>query len=88
MKKITITQTQWEDIGKSAGWIEKNASEDDHVNRRRSIRVDFDDGDHLNTDINGTKQEIEDYYLNSEPQDYDINHPDKLRKPIKVTFLK
>ena len=30
---------------------------DDEVNRRRSIKVEFSDGDHLYTDINGTKQE-------------------------------
>jgi hypothetical protein len=36
---------------------------DDATSRRRTVKVTFDDGNTITTDINGTKQEIEDYYI-------------------------
>ena len=39
---------------------------DDKVNRRRSIIVTMNDGTKIHTDINGTKDEIEEYYVNQE----------------------
>lgn len=62
---------------------------DDDVSRRRSIKVEFSDGDHLYTDINGTKQEIINYYMSpNDPQDYDINNPDRTRTVTNVEFIK
>jgi len=37
----------------------------------RAIRVTFDDGSHLETNINGTDKEIRDYYLG---QSFEIEH--------------
>ncbi len=64
-------------------------SEDDLIKRRRTIRVEFSDGDHLVTDINGTKQQILDYYFKqNEPQDYDLSDLSKKRTVTDVKFLK
>ena len=64
--------------------------DDSNVSRRRYVRVDFSDGDNLETAINGTKQEIRNYYLpngEGQMQDYDNDRPNALRKPVKVTFI-
>jgi len=64
------------------------AEEDDFIKRRRTIRVEFSDGDHLTTGINGTKQEIMDYYFKkNEPQDYDLSDLSKKRTVTDVKFL-
>ena len=36
---------------------------DDNLSRRRTVKVTMSDGDVITTEINGTKKEIEDYYL-------------------------
>ena len=58
---------------------------DDTVSRRRHIKVTMSDGDVINTEINGTKKEIEDYYLknNFVKQDEKTMH-----HGVKVEFLK
>ncbi len=64
------------------------AEEDDYIKRRRTIRVDFSDGDRLITDINGSKKEIMDYYFKkNEPQDYDLSDLSKKRTVTNVRFL-
>lgn len=118
--KITISKSQWEEMGRKANWLDKEISspkmmpgqtpyteeekkrlnnmvggaakgdmgeqnEDDFISRRRAVKVTFDDGDVISTEINGNKKEIEDYYLTQEPTDtYDEK---RLHKPIKVEFL-
>lgn len=52
---------------------------------RRIVRVDFDNGDHLTTEINGTPDEIRAYYLNGGPTDYD--NTGRTRRPVAVEFL-
>lgn len=39
---------------------------DDETSRRRVVKVTFSDGNTVNTDINGTKKEIEDHYIGKE----------------------
>lgn len=120
--KITISKSQWEEMGRKAGWTKKVAfkppnmmpgqtpyteeerkqlnelvgqasegdpgerNEDDFISRRRVVKVTFNDGDVVQTPINGTKKEIEDYYLNQEPTD--TWGEKRMHKPIKVEFLK
>ncbi len=43
--------------------LEPPASGDDAVYKRRGVKVHFDSGDSLATEINGTKEEVENYYL-------------------------
>ncbi len=63
-------------------------NEADFIRRRRTIRVEFSDGDHLITDINGSRKEILDYYFkNNEPQDYDLSDLSKKRTVKNVRFL-
>ncbi len=65
---------------------EHEPENDDDVERRRIVRVEFSDGDHLKTEINGTKQSILDYYLAPDrlPQDYDLAHPERTRMVTDV----
>lgn len=138
--KIKLSRSQWEEMGKKAGWMKKAdfmnfdpkdpknytpgqtpytdeewksvskmiddaaqaddmgmeeedylKAHDSNVSRRRHIIVTFSDGDTVETDINGTVEEIRDYYLpygdRGKAQDYDLAHPEKLRWPIKVEFI-
>jgi hypothetical protein len=96
---VNLSKSQWEAIGKEAGWIKManyeekmmpgqspytqeekglvnslvsdaahndpgEVSEDDEISRKRSVVVTMSDGDEINTEINGTKKEVTDYYLN------------------------
>jgi len=63
---------------------EMNQDNDDTFKSMRSIRVTLDDGDVINTQINGTKKEIEDYYYNNEFVAQDEN---TMRKVVLVQFL-
>ncbi|MFA5314221.1 MAG: hypothetical protein WC375_13045 [Methanomassiliicoccales archaeon] len=58
--------------------------EDDNTSRRRTVKVTFNDGDTISTGINGSKKEIEDYYLKHEfvKQDETTMH-----HGVKVEFL-
>ena len=61
---------------------------DADVPRRRTIKVTFSDGDHLNTDINGTVLSILKYYLQENPeQDYDLAHPERTRTVTDINFI-
>lgn len=53
---------------------------------QHDIKVNLSDGDHIITWINGTQEEVVRYYLNQEPQDYDLRHPEKTRFPTRVEF--
>ena len=66
MAKIKITKQQWVEAGTQAGWLKVSDMNDDAVSRRRAVRVTMSDGDVITTEINGTKKEIEDYYLKNE----------------------
>lgn len=56
----------------------------------KTVKVYFEDGNTLTTSINGTKKEIEAYYIGKCFQFGDTEeHPrDKMVKAIKVEFLK
>lgn len=58
---------------------------DDNVSRRRSVKVTFDDGDVVRTDINGTKKEVEDYYMKNE---FVKSDEKTMRRGVLVEFLK
>jgi len=125
--KIKLSKSQWELVGRKAGWIKQSKFEEkmipgqtpytpeekaklyslvgdaakgdqgeefddnDPYIKMRPIRVTFNDGDVIETNINGTKKEILKYYLphgnNGKATDYDINRPEATRYPIKVDFL-
>ena len=57
---------------------------EDKVSRRRSVEVTLSDGEVIRTEINGTKEEIEKYYLNNEFVAQDEN---TMRKGVSVEFL-
>jgi len=60
--QIKFSRTEWESIGKKAGWI-KEAQAEVHW-----IAVNFEDGNIINTKINGSKETILDYYLGEDRQ--------------------
>ena len=102
--KIKLSRSQWEKIGKKAGWMkvavipdegyadggepytdeEMDLMAKDDESRKRTVKVTFNDGDTLVTGINGTKQEIRDYYMKHEfvKQDETTMH-----YGVKVEFL-
>ena len=103
--KITLSKSQWEEIGKKTGWMkeaqvipsdgiadggepytdeEMDLIEEDNVSRRRTVKVTFNDGDTVTTGINGTKKEIEDYYLKHE---FVKSDEKTMHHGIKVEFL-
>jgi hypothetical protein len=57
-----------------------------HEVPRRTIRVTFADGNTLATDINGTEQEIRDYYLNNYFNLGDDTR-DNMQRGVSVEFL-
>jgi hypothetical protein len=125
--KIKLSKSQWEQMGKTAGWLKKsqfsenmmpgqtpyNSEEKKKLNglisdaaqgdpgeqdeasdpykTKRTIRITFNDGEELETWINGTRKEIVKYYMpygNRGPdQDFDNTHPEKVHHVVKVDFL-
>ena len=94
-----LNETDWTDRG-SPGWITPriNAKEflkdedlKDPYKKMRSIRVTFSDGYHFETQINGTKKEILEYYMPEgkpgSPHDFSNAHPEKTRQVVNVEFL-
>lgn len=53
----------------------------------RSIKVHFEDGNSICTNINGSNKEIEDYYIGTTFNFGDVDCKDKLVKATKVEFL-
>jgi hypothetical protein len=118
--KIKISKKQWEELGKTAGWIKKANFEEkmmpgqtpytdeekaklkslisdaaegdpgeqgeqkDPFKKMRYIRVTFNDGDVLETQINGTKKEVEDHYLK---HNFVKSDEKTMHHGIKVEFL-
>lgn len=99
--KMVLSKDQWEEIGRDMGWLrlsQSDATEDNdkNISRKRIVRVDFSDGDHLETWIKGTVQEILDYYMpyidkDGNPcgpdQDYSDADPQAVRRVVSVKFL-
>lgn len=54
---------------------------------RHTVKVTFANGNHLTTDINGTKAEVTSYYLGNMFNLGDGNGGDQMTKAIKVEFL-
>jgi len=79
---IVLNKNEWTSIGKKAGWLKT-------ANQRRSIRVTFEDGNTVDTEINGTEEEIKEYYLGKKFNfgDSDEHSKDKMVKAVKVEFL-
>lgn len=56
--------------------------------QRRSVIIHFEDGNTIPTDINGTEEEINDYYLGKYFNFGDSNDDrDKMVKAVRVEFL-
>lgn len=53
----------------------------------RAIKVHFDNGDSLVTSINGSNQEIENYYLGNTFNLGDGAGGDKMVKAVRIEFL-
>lgn len=78
-------------------WNPDNVKKSDsYISKRRSVKVTFSDGDHLETWINGTVPEILKYYMpekdaNGKPrgpdQDYSDANPKAVRHVVDVKFL-
>ena len=67
-------------------------SNDDNIWKRRSVYVLFHNGDSLTTEINGTKQSIEDYYKKNQfnmttSSDEEMGIEKLLTKGKEVIFL-
>lgn len=57
----------------------------EQTKRLRAVRVYFDDGDSLLTEINGTVEQIEQYFLN---KTFNIGcAEDKMKKCTRIEFL-
>jgi hypothetical protein len=79
---IKLDRSQWERIGKYAHWM-TDVNMDD-ISRRRTVKVTMSDGDVITTEINGTKKEIEDYYLKN---DFVKEDETTMHRGVKVEFL-
>lgn len=53
----------------------------------RTIKVTFDDDDYLITSVNGTVDEIEQYYLNRKFYLSDEYENEKMHTAVKIEFL-
>lgn len=59
---------------------------DDNVSRRRHIKVTYEDGNTIETPINGTRQEITDYYV-GKYFNMGSGEEDKMVMAVNVDFL-
>ena len=86
--KITLSKKEWEQIGKTAGWDDSKNIESP-VTEMRVIRVTFEDGNTMTTNINGTDEEIKEYYVGKYFNfgDTDSHPKDKMVKAVGVAFL-
>ena len=64
--------------------VNQSLNGDDGYKAMRYIRVTFDDGEVLETQINGTKAEIKEYYLTN---DFTKSDEKTSNRGIKVEFL-
>lgn len=62
----------------------KTPLNEDSIYKRRFVKVTFNDGDVVQTSINGTKKEIEDYYMK---QDFEKQDESGSHRGVKVEFL-
>jgi hypothetical protein len=74
-----------EEMDLMEGKPDPNAAQraDDNASRRRFVQVTFEDGEVIRTSINGTKSEIETYYLSQEFTRDD----ETTRKAVEVEFI-
>ncbi len=70
----------------ASGMLGFNQSKD-QMSKRRDVRIDFDDGDHFVSFINGTKQEVEDYYAIGLRFNVGFGPLDNFKTISKLTFL-
>lgn len=61
----------------SRGWI---------ITRRHSVRVTYGNGDSVTTEINGTEEEIRDYYI-GRTFNVGIGPDDNLQRAVAVEFI-
>jgi hypothetical protein len=72
---------------KIKGLVESEmAGVSDDASRRRHIKVTFEDGNTIETPINGTKKEIRDYYVDKY-FNMGVGDEDKMVKALSVEFL-
>ena len=84
IKTALIPDDGYADGGEPYTPEEMTLMKDDDTSRRRSIKVTFSDAETITTEINGTKQEIKDYYLNQSFVKQDEN---TFHQGVKVEFL-
>ena len=97
--KIKLSKEKWKEVGKQAGWMKQAgpydatmgysgkdlASDIDAAkSRRRTVKVTMSDGDTITTGINGTKQEIIDYYTK---HDFVKQDEKTMHHGVNVEFL-
>lgn len=64
----------------------KEEMNDDHVDRLRHVKVTFEDGNFIETPINGTKKEILNHYI-GQYFDMGSGETEKMVKAVNVDFL-
>lgn len=84
--KIILNQQEWETMGKKAGWLKESQ---ESISQRHTVKVTFEDGNTIVSEINGTKEEIEQYYLNNSFNfgDSDEHPQDKVLRATNVEFI-
>ena len=94
-----LSKSQWQRIGEKAKWcktaewgpkpidLTRTMEEDAGISRQRIVKVTFDDGDVVSTGINGTKQEIWDYYTKNDTT-FAKSDESGTHRGVNVEFLK
>ena len=64
----------------------QRVAHDEAAHRRRGVRVTFDNGDHILTEINGTEETITEYYKIGREFNIGVTR-DRMVKVAKLEFL-
>ena len=83
--KYKLSKKAWLDIGKKAGWTDLEGSD-----LMRSVKVTFEDGNTISTNINGSEDEVLDYYLGTDRKGKTFNlgrEGDDLVRAVSVDFI-
>ena len=84
--KIKLSKSQWKEIGRKAGWTNLEEGSD----LMRAVKITFEDGNIISTNINGSKDEVLDYYLGKDRKGKVFNlgrEDDDLVRAISVDFI-
>lgn len=57
------------------------------MKKRHAVKVTFDNGDHLLTEINGTEESVREYYRIGKVFNIGVGEHDKMQRVAEVEFL-